>query len=106
MLKLPVAAILLTAAALGSPAWQARGLKQPPIVSAIDAPAGTETFAVKWIRLAVQDLGVMVAAVARPSGTSRRRMVSEGRFAVQQTHLRWADGSFGSRAPATDVTLL
>ena len=74
MLKLQVAATLLTVATLVSPAWQAssqtthRGLKQPPIVSATDAPAGTETFAVKWIRVAVPDRGVMLAAVGRPSG--------------------------------------
>ena len=74
MLKLQVAATLLTAATLVSPAWQAssqtihRGLKQPPIVSVTDAPAGTETFAMTWIRVAVPDRGVMLAAVARPSG--------------------------------------
>ena len=74
MLKLQVAAMLLTVATLVSPAWQAssqtthRGLKQLPIVSATDAPAGTETFAVKWIRVAVPDRGVMLAAVGRPSG--------------------------------------
>jgi carboxymethylenebutenolidase len=74
MLKLQVAAILVTVATLVSPAWRPstqttrRGLKQPPIVSATDAPAGTETFAVEWIRVAVPDLGVMLAAVARPSG--------------------------------------
>jgi len=44
------------------------GLKQPPIVSATEAPPGTETLAVKWIRVAVPDRGVMLAAVARPSG--------------------------------------
>ena len=74
MLKWLVAATLLTVATLVSPAWQAssqtthRGLKQPPIVSATDAPAGTETFAVKWIRVAVPERGVMLAAVGRPSG--------------------------------------
>jgi carboxymethylenebutenolidase len=74
MLKLQVAAMLLTVATLVSPACQAstqathRGLTQPPIVSATDAPTGTEAFAVKWIRVAVPDRGVMLAAVARPSG--------------------------------------
>src|SRR5215468_5492669 len=57
-----------------SPAWQGStqttygALKQPPIVSATKAPPGTETLAVKWIRVAVPDRGVMLAAVARPSG--------------------------------------
>jgi len=74
MLKLQVAAMLATVATLVSPVWQAstqtthRGVKQPPIV-ATDAPAGTETFAVKWIRVAVPDRGVVLAAVARPSGS-------------------------------------
>ena len=51
---------LLTVATPMSPAWQASsqtthlGLKQPPIVSATDVPAGTETFAVKWIESRVR----------------------------------------------------
>src|SRR5215469_1099324 len=66
--------MVLTAAALVSPAWQGPtqtthgALKQPPIVSPTEAPPGTETLAVKWIRVAVPDRGVMLAAVARPSG--------------------------------------
>ena len=74
MLKLRLVAMLLTAAALVSPAWQGPtqtthgALKQPPIVSATEAPPGTETLAVKWIRVAIPDRGVMLAAVARPSG--------------------------------------
>lgn len=73
MLKFRVAAMLLTVATLVSPAGQAstratqRGLTQVPSVSATDAPTGTEAFAVKWIRVAVPDRGVMLAAVARPS---------------------------------------
>ena len=67
MLKFRVAAMLLTVATLVSPAGQAstratqRGLTQVPSVSATDAPT------VKWIRVAVPDRGVMLAAVARPS---------------------------------------
>jgi carboxymethylenebutenolidase len=74
MPKSPVAALPVMVAALVSPAWHTSrqptpaGAKRPPIVSATDAPAGTETLAVKWIRVAVPDLGVMLAAVARPSG--------------------------------------
>src|SRR5262245_24135603 len=70
-----VAAMLLSVATLLSPAGQAstqtthRGSKQRPIVSATDPPAAAETFAVKWIKVAVPDLGVMLAAVARPSGS-------------------------------------
>lgn len=54
MLKVRVAAMLLTVAMLVSPAGQAstratqRGLTQVPSVSATDAPTGTEAFAVKW----------------------------------------------------------
>ena len=69
MLKLRLVPMLLAAAALVSPAWQGPtqtthgALKQPPIVSATEAPPGTETLAVKWIRVAVPDRGVMLAAV-------------------------------------------
>jgi dienelactone hydrolase len=45
------------------------GPARTPIVSAVDAPAGTETLAVQWIKVSVPDVGVMMAAVARPSGT-------------------------------------
>jgi dienelactone hydrolase len=41
----------------------------PPIVTTIDAPTGTETLPVKWISVAVADLGVMRAGVATPPGT-------------------------------------
>jgi pimeloyl-ACP methyl ester carboxylesterase len=43
--------------------------RKPPVVTATDAPAGTETLPMKWIRVAVPNLGVMQAAVARPKGT-------------------------------------
>ena len=98
MLKLQVAATLLTVATVVSPAWQAsshtthRGLKQPPIVSATDAPAGTETFAVKWIRVAVPDRGVMLAAVARPSGAGPFPVVIllHGTHGFAPQYVQWA----------------
>lgn len=74
MLKLHLVAVVLTAGTLVSPAWQGStqtrpgGLKTPPIVTASDAPAGTEKLPVKWVTVAVPNLGVMRAAVARPSG--------------------------------------
>jgi len=37
-------------------------------VDRADAPAGTESLAVQWVNVAVPGLGVMLAAVARPSG--------------------------------------
>ena len=75
MLKFQLVAVFLTAVTLGLPAWQtpapetSRGLTIPPIVTATDAPAGTEALPVKWVTVAVRDLGVMRAAIARPSGT-------------------------------------
>jgi dienelactone hydrolase len=39
-----------------------------PAVSIADAPPGTETLAVPWVKVTVPGLGVMRAAVARPSG--------------------------------------
>ena len=74
MLKSRWIAILLTAAALVSPAWQRstqatrEGLTPPPIVSSTEAPAGTETFAVQWFKVVFPDRGAILAAVARPSG--------------------------------------
>jgi dienelactone hydrolase len=98
MLKLQVAATLVTVATLVSSAWQAstqtthRGLKQPPIVSATDAPAGTETFAVKWIRVAVPDRGVMSAAVGRPSGAGPFPVVIllHGTHGFAPQYVQWA----------------
>src|SRR5713101_5737284 len=69
--RLTAAGMLIT---LTSPVWQASslttqgGLGTPPVVSAADAPAGTETLAVQWVKVAAPGLGVMLAAVARPRG--------------------------------------
>jgi hypothetical protein len=40
-----------------------------PIVSVADAPAGTERLDAQWINITVPDVGGLIAAVARPSGT-------------------------------------
>jgi dienelactone hydrolase len=45
-----------------------RRLATSPIVSVASAPAGTETLAAQWVKVAVPDMGIMLAAVARPSG--------------------------------------
>src|SRR5712692_11796356 len=74
--KLHFAAKLIagTLLALASPVWQdstrttRAGLGTPPVVSAADAPPGTETLAVQWVNVAAPGLGVMPAAVARPRG--------------------------------------
>ena len=39
------------------------------IVSAADAPLGTERLAAEWIRVTVSGVGALIAAVARPLGT-------------------------------------
>lgn len=76
-MKWPFLATLTTAGtlvALVAPAWQdltqttRDGLGKPPVVSAAAAPAGTETLAVQWVKVTAPDLGVMLAAVARPPG--------------------------------------
>jgi carboxymethylenebutenolidase len=60
--------------ALASPFWHGStraargGLRTPPAVSAAEAPAGTETLAVQWVKVTAPGLGVMLAAVARPAG--------------------------------------
>ena len=54
--------------------WQASaqttqgGLGTSPVVSVAGAPPGTEALAVQWVQVAVLGGGVMLAAVARPSG--------------------------------------
>jgi carboxymethylenebutenolidase len=58
--------------ALVSPFWRnstqpAHG-GAPPVVSAAGAPAGTEALNVQWVKVAAPRLGIMLAAVARPSG--------------------------------------
>src|SRR5262245_42224623 len=40
-----------------------------PVVSATEAPAGAETLAVQWVKIATSDSGAMIAAIARPGGT-------------------------------------
>jgi dienelactone hydrolase len=69
--KVTAAGILI---ALASPVRQAStqitqgGLGTPPVVSIADAPPGTETLAVEWVKVAAPGLGVMPAAVSRPLG--------------------------------------
>lgn len=46
-----------------------RGVAAPPVVSSAEAPRATEIFGVQWLKVAAPDLGVMLAAVARPRGT-------------------------------------
>jgi dienelactone hydrolase len=67
-----IAAVILIALALpvGRASTQiTQGeLGTPPVVSIADAPPGTETLAVEWVKVAAPGLGVMLAAVSRPRG--------------------------------------
>ena len=98
MLRLQLLATLLAAGTLVSPAWQGStqttrgGLKKPPIVSATDAPAGTEALAVQWFRVAVPDMGVMLAAVARPSGDGPfpAVLLLHGTHGFARQYVQWA----------------
>ena len=96
MLKLQVVAMLLTASTLVSPHRQ-RAIattpigSKPPIVSATDAPAGAERFAVQWFRVAVPSHGAMLAAVARPSGAGPVPAVIllHGTHGFAQQYVEW-----------------
>jgi carboxymethylenebutenolidase len=69
--KLTSAGMLLAAA---SPVWPVSsqamqgGPAAPPVVSTAGVPPGTEALRVEWVRLPVPRLGVLLAAVARPTG--------------------------------------
>ena len=98
MLKLHVVTVVITAATLVLPAWQRStqtvpgGLQKPPIVTATEAPAGTETLPVKWVTVAVPHLGVMRAAVARPSGTGPfpAVLILHGTHGFARQYVEWA----------------
>ena len=98
MVQCHVVVLLLATGTLSSAARQAAipttsgGLKRPPIVTAIEAPAGTETLPVKWISVAVSDLGVMRAAVARPAGKGPfpAVLVLHGTHGFARQYVEWA----------------
>jgi hypothetical protein len=99
VLKFQLVALFLTAGTLVSPAWQRptqgmpRGLTTPPIVTATDAPAGTEALPVTWVKVAVPDLGVMRAAIARPSGPGPfpAVLVLHGTHGFARQYVEWAN---------------
>jgi dienelactone hydrolase len=90
--------MVLTVGTLASPAWQGAtqttsvALKKTPIVTATEAPAGTESLPAKWVRVAVPDLGVMRAAVARPSGPGRfpAVLILHGTHGFARQYVEWA----------------
>lgn len=98
MPNLSVVGVVLAAGALVPPAWQGstqttpRDPKRPPIVIAAEAPAGTETLPVQWVSIAVPDLGVMRAAVARPAGTGPfpAVLVLHGTHGFARQYVEWA----------------
>ena len=69
-----------------------RVLTKPPTVTASGPPTGTEALQVEWIRIAVPDLGVMQAAVARPSGTGPfpAVLVLHGTHGFAREYAEWA----------------
>jgi dienelactone hydrolase len=126
VLTFQLVALFMTAVTLMSPAWQEptlptpRGLTPPPIVTATDAPAGTEAMPVTWVRVAVPGLGAMRAAIARPSGPGPfpAVVVLHGTHGFARQYVEWANdlarGGFiavagcwfsgGGGAGANDVT--
>lgn len=67
-----VALAVLTQAApvtQGSTPTSSRGQGAQPVMSTAEAPEGSSTPEVQWVKVSAPDLGVMLAAVARPQGT-------------------------------------
>ena len=126
MLRLPLVAMVLTVVTLALPAshgsiqTMAGGLKKAPVVTATDPPAGTEMLPARWVSVAVPNLGVMRAAVARPSGTGPfpAVLVLHGTHGFARQYVEWANDlaragfiavaacwfSGGGSAGANDVT--
>lgn len=96
MTKLPLIAVVV--GTLGAPAWQDSaqtrpgGVKMPPIVTAIQAPAGTQTLPVKWITIAMPNLGAMRAAIARPPGAGPfpTVLILHGTHGFARQYVEWA----------------
>lgn len=99
MQKCHLVAVFLTAVTLASAAGQGPaqatrgGGRSAPVVSVTAAPAGTETVPVTWISVAVPDLGVMRAAVARPSGTGPfpAVLILHGTHGFARQYVEWAN---------------
>ena len=99
MLRFQWVAVFLTVGPLLSPAWHGPtqgtppGLTTSPIVSATDAPPGTEALPVKWVTVAVPDVGVMRAAIARPPGTGPfpAVLLLHGTHGFARQYVDWAN---------------
>lgn len=98
MLRCHFVAVLLTAGTLAAAAWQGPtratlgGRRNPPVVTMTEAPAGTETVRVEWISVTVPDLGMMRAAVARPTGTGPfpAVLILHGTHGFARQYVEWA----------------
>jgi pimeloyl-ACP methyl ester carboxylesterase len=77
----------------GATQGRSLGSNQKPTVIATDAPAGTETLPVEWVRVAVRNLGVMQAAVARPKGTGPfpAVLILHGTHGFARQYVEWAN---------------
>lgn len=99
MLRCHFVGVFLAAGTLGAAAWQGPpratldGRRNPPVVTVTEAPAGTETVPVEWIRVTVPDLGVMRAAVARPSGSGPfpAVLILHGTHGFARQYAEWAN---------------
>jgi dienelactone hydrolase len=87
MLKLQLVAMILTVATLVS-----GNSTQAPVVSATDAPAGTETLGVKWLSVVGPNRGRMLAAVAQPPGAGPFPVVVllHGTHGFARQYVQWA----------------
>ena len=65
-----------------------------PVVSAARAPAETESLAAQWIQIAAPGVGVMLAAVARPSGAGPfpTVLLLHGTHGFAQEYVQLAEG--------------
>jgi carboxymethylenebutenolidase len=69
LVKLPFVVAFTAAVILLAFATSSGGQTRPPIVSTAAAPPGIDSLAVQWVNVSVPDVGIMLAAVARPSGS-------------------------------------
>jgi dipeptidyl aminopeptidase/acylaminoacyl peptidase len=64
--------IVFASSILGAAAQTAQDSPSgPPLVSTVEAPPGTDTLKVEWIKVAAPGSGAMLAAVARPPGNGQ-----------------------------------
>ncbi|HTK86403.1 MAG TPA: hypothetical protein VL329_01665, partial [Nitrospiraceae bacterium] len=80
------------------PIWWALAQTQPtnpenlPVVSEIGSPPGADVTGVQWMQVSAPDVGVLVAAIARPSGNGPfpSVLVLHGSHGFAQEYVRLA----------------